>query len=144
MGNFFLLNLLLAVISIRFGEAKAEEQEQAIDGDEKEYLNMKGDIALIFPEVDSLKRVRDFADGVELAKMKLKGEEKFIHFSKVEMMRTKKDGTGRAPNSAIINAFLKTLRIENVKEYSEDTFPMARHRKSNQFLSQDIKDAIHF
>jgi hypothetical protein len=77
--------------------------------------------------------------------MKLKGEKKFLEFSKVEIAKRskRKKGYDSGP-SAIINAFLKTIKVENAGEYGENTFKVKKARKGNQFLAQDIKDSITF
>jgi hypothetical protein len=77
--------------------------------------------------------------------MKLKGEKKFLDFSRVEIAKRskRKKGYDSGP-SAIINAFLKTIKVENMVEYGENTFKVKKARKGNQFLAQDIKDSITF
>lgn len=146
IGNFFLLNLLLAVIIVKFNEATSDEADKA-----NEISITYQEINMIFPENDHLYRENDYKIGIEFAKMKIRAEKKFLEMSLVENLVKKNQGTEALGNSrndftrtAVVDLFLRSIKVHRDKEYDEGVFKLQEIRKRNVFLPTDVINSIMF
>jgi hypothetical protein len=146
IGNFFLLNLLLAVIIVKFNEATSDEADKA-----NEDSIIYQEINMIFPGIDHLYRKNDWSTGIEFAKMKIRAEKKFLDMSLVENLVKKNQGTeagGKDRNdftrTAVVDLFLRSIKVHRDKEYDQGVFKLQEIRKRNVFLPTDVVNSIKF
>jgi hypothetical protein len=133
IGNFFLLNLLLAVIIIKFNEVSRESRKET---DITSFLLQ--DINLVFPEHAYLLKKNGFDEGVELAVMKLEGKQKFLDLSRIETFKRVNRKSGEINHNALVNLYLQTVVDNSDKDYV-DHFQSHRFRKGNEFVIDDLK-----
>ena len=101
IGNFFLLNLLLAVIIVKFTEA---QNEQKLD-EELEMNMLYHEINLIFPVYRPQYKKNCYLEGIPLARMKIRQDERALNLSSIEIAR---ENIRRLEDQIqIINFFLK-------------------------------------
>ena len=133
IGNFFLLNLLLAVIIIKFNEVSRESRNET---DITSFLLQ--DVNLVFPENAYLLKKNGFDEGVELAVMKLEGKQKFLDLSRIEKFKRVHRKSGEMNHNALVNLYLKTVKDNSHKDYV-DHFQNHRFRKGNEFMYDGLK-----
>ena len=147
IGNFFLLNLLLAVIIVKFNEASANEKNVS---QPTQTMMMLQEVNMIFPEVD-LHRSNDFEESLEFARMKLNLEDNFLQLSNIEKARIKRRRMSQVVSpgnefkrSRKVDMYLRTLKIRPNKVYGADTFNIKKPPGQRQFWSQDLLDQLKF
>lgn len=135
-----MLNLLLAVIIIKFNEVSAESRKIE---DFTDLINET--INLVFPKVSKLKKKNDFTEGIELALVKLDTRDKFLRLSKIETSRRhNKNGTNFLNRSAIVNNYIKGLKEPIRKSYENSFLTIKKNnvKKRNEFINEELRKSM--